>query len=230
MIQGKKILSVIPARGGSKGVPGKNIRLLAGKPLIAWTIEEAKKSKYIDRLVLSSEDQEIISIAKSFGCDVPFVRPTDLAADETPGVDPIIHALQKLPGYDIVVMLQPTSPLRKVEDIDECLEFFIKQKAFVCVSVSEVKKTPYWMFSMDNNYHIHKLMDNKDIISRRQNLPKAYMPNGALFVAEADYLQQNRSFYTSDTLGYLMPQDRSQDIDSEMDLFCTECFMGKNNE
>ncbi len=113
MIAGKTVLAIIPARGGSKGVPRKNIRLLAGKPLIVWTIDEAKKSKYIDRFILSSEDDEIIKIAREYGCEVPFKRPIELAQDDTPGIEPVIHAINTLEDkYDYVVLLQPTSPLR----------------------------------------------------------------------------------------------------------------------
>lgn len=121
-------LAIIPARGGSKGVPRKNIRNLAGKPLIAWTIEEAKKSKYINRVILSSDDNEIIEIAKNYNCEVPFVRPKNIAEDNTPGIDPVLHAIKQCPGYDYVVLLQPTSPLRTVEDIDGCIRYMLNKK------------------------------------------------------------------------------------------------------
>ena len=120
-------LAVIPARGGSKGVPRKNVRDLNGKPLIAWTIEEAKKSQYISNIILSSEDSEIIKEAKKYGCEVPFIRPMKLAQDDTPGIDPVLHAINQCPGYDYVVLLQPTSPLSKAEDIDvlQLMQFHI---------------------------------------------------------------------------------------------------------
>src|ERR1039458_650454 len=118
MINDKTVLGVVPARGGSKGVPRKNIRMAAGKPLIAWTIEKALKSQYIDRLVLSSEDLEIMEVALRYGCDVPFRRPVELASDDTPGIAPVLHVLEKLPGYSYVALLQPTSPSRAAEDID----------------------------------------------------------------------------------------------------------------
>ena len=121
MIEGKKVLAVIPARGGSNGVPRKNIIDVGGKPLIAWTIEEARKSKYIDRLILSSDDREIIEIAKRWGCEVPFEQPAEMARDGTPGIAPVLHAIEMLPDYDYVVLLQPTSPLRQVEDVDGCI-------------------------------------------------------------------------------------------------------------
>lgn len=229
MINNKKVLGLIPARGGSKGVPRKNIRMLAGKPLIAWTIEEAQKSKHIDRLVLSSEDEEIIEVAKSFGCEVPFVRPIELAADDTPGIAPVLHALRQLPSYDIVVMLQPTSPLRTVQDIDESLNFFVNNSAHVCVSISEVTKNPYWMFTMDEDNYLEKLLERNKIVSRRQDLPKIYTPNGALFIAKNSYLLEKKSFYTKDTTGYVMPKERAFDIDDEFDFIICE-NIGKYSE
>lgn len=225
MINNKKILAVIPARGGSKGVPRKNIKPLEGKPLIAWTIEEAKKSKYIDRLVLSSEDQEIIEVAKSYGCKVPFVRPAELAQDDTPGIDPVLHALEQLPGYDIVVLLQPTSPLRTVQDIDGGLDFFEKHQASSCVSVSEVSKSPYWMYKLDDNLVLQRLLEKDQMITRRQDLPKVYVPNGALYAIKVDYLVNYKSFYTHGTLGFVMPRERSYDIDDEMDFIVCETLL-----
>ena len=225
MINGNSVLAIIPARGGSKGVPRKNVREVGGKPLIAWTIEEAKKSRCIDRLILSSEDAEIIEIAKKWGCEVPFVRPPDLAKDETPGIDPVLHALHELPGYDIALVLQPTSPLRKVEDIDEGLEFFEKESASVCVSISEINKTPYSMFSLDTQNRLHRVIEQKEVFSRRQDLPKIYMPNGALFISKTKYLQQIKSFYTEDTLGFIMVQERAHDIDDEIDLLFAEFIL-----
>jgi len=129
MINNKTILTIIPARGGSKGVKRKNVRNLAGKPLIAWTIEAAKNSKYLDRVVLSSEDKEIIKIAKEYGCEVPFVRSKELAKDDTPGIDVVLHALNMIrERYNYVVLLQPTSPLRTECHIDECIELCVKKK------------------------------------------------------------------------------------------------------
>jgi len=227
MIEGKRVLAVIPARGGSKGVPRKNIRILAGKPLLAWTIEETKRSKYIDRLVLSSEDVEIIEAAKSFGCEVPFIRPPKLAEDNTPGIDPILHALKNLPGYDIVLVLQPTSPLRKSLDIDEGLEFFERYNASICVSISGVSQNPYWMFLLDDHHHIRPVTRDETINTRRQDLPKVYMPNGALFIASTEYLQEKKSFYTKDTTGFIMPKERSYDIDDELDFIICEYLLNK---
>jgi CMP-N,N'-diacetyllegionaminic acid synthase len=221
MINNKLVLAIIPARGGSKGVSRKNIREIAGKPLIAWTIEEAKKSKYIDRLILSSEDKEIINIAKSFGCEVPFIRPDHLALDSTPGMDPVLHAIRKLPKFDFVVVLQPTSPLRIAEDIDGCIEQLLKSASPSCVSVTEPEKSPYWMFSLNDESKIEPVINQNDIIVRRQDLPSVYALNGAVYAAETNWLLEKKSFLTKETTAFIMPKNRSFDIDTEEDfLFC----------
>lgn len=229
MINGKTVLAVIPARGGSKGLPRKNLRMLAGKPLIAWTIEEAKKSKYIDRLILSSEDDEIIAAAKQFGCEVPFVRPLELAADETPGVEPILHAMYAIPEkYDYVAMLQPTSPLRLAEDIDGCIEMCIHRQAPSCISYSEPEKSPFWMVEVHSDGSTTLITDPKYATARRQDLPRAYAPNGAVYVVDAAWARENRTLYKSmETIAYIMPPDRSRDVDTELDLEICEMLIRK---
>jgi N-acylneuraminate cytidylyltransferase len=225
---GKTILGLIPARGGSKGLPRKNIIPLLGKPLIAWTIEEAKKSKYIDRLILSSEDDEIIRIAKEYGCEVPFKRPVELAQDNTPGIEPVLDAIKKLPNYDYVILLQPTSPLRTVEDIDGCVEKCIYNKVNACVSVTEPDKSPYWMYSLDDKDKMVPLLDTEEEFTYRQEIPKAYVLNGAIYVAKANYLLKKKSFVSEDTIAFIMPPERSIDIDSEVDFKLAEILI-KNN-
>lgn len=223
-----KILAVIPARGGSKGVPRKNIKELAGKPLIAWTIEEAKKSKYIDRLILSSEDDEIINVAKHFGCEVPFKRPIELAEDDTPGINPVIHAIMQCPGYDYVVLLQPTSPLRTVEDIDGCIEKIVSNEAPFCVSVTEPEKSPYWMYTLEKD-KMKPLLPQDKLIARRQELPKSFALNGAVYVAEINKLLKEKSFLTKETVAYIMSQERSFDIDTIIDFKICESLIGNNS-
>ncbi len=223
MIDEKSVLTIIPARGGSKGIPRKNIKLLSGKPLIAWTIEEAGKSKYIDRLILSSDDEEIISAAKKYGCEVPFVRPEELAKDDTPGIEPVLHAIRTLPEkYDYTVLLQPTSPLRSVRDIDSCIELCIRKKLPFCVSVTEVDKSPYWMFRMDSSGHLTHLLKNKGDISRRQILPEIFALNGAVYIAETDRLREKKTFIQPETVGFPMPKSRSLDIDTVSDFMLAE--------
>ncbi|MFP3917200.1 acylneuraminate cytidylyltransferase family protein [Lysinibacillus telephonicus] len=221
-----RILAIIPARGGSKGVPRKNIRDLAGKPLIAWTIEEAKKSKYITKLILSSEDEEIIKVAKEYGCEVPYVRPLELAKDDTPGIDPIIHALQQHHDFDYVVLLQPTSPLRTVEDIDRCISFIIENNADFCVSVTESEESPYWMYTFENG-KMKPLLKQDQVITRRQELPKTYVLNGAVYVGKVDSIMETKSFLTDQTIPYVMPMERSYDIDTLLDFTICEFIMQK---
>lgn len=225
MIKGKKILAVIPARGGSKGVPKKNIKLMAGEPLIAWTIKVTQKSKYIDRVILSSEDDEIIRIAQEFRCDVPFKRPQSLAQDDTHGIEPILHAIEHCPGYDYVMMLQPTSPLRLIEDIDGCIEKFVKEQAKSCVSVCEPTKSPYWMFTLENDERLHAILPEHSLIPRRQDLPSIYALNGAVYIAEINWLLENKNFISKETIGYVMPVSRSYDIDTLEDFAICELFL-----
>ena len=224
MINNKTVLAIIPARGGSKGIPHKNIVPLAGKPLIAWTIDAAKKSIYIDRLILSSEDEDIIKVAKEYGCEAPFIRPKELAQDDTPGVDPVIHAINILPQkYDYIVLLQPTSPLRIAEDIDGCIDKCVNEGHPFCVSICEPDKSPYWMFTLGDNGELHKLLETKAV--RRQDLPATYALNGAVYVAQTDKLLKENSFITKETAGYLMPELRSADVDTEMDLMWCEMLI-----
>lgn len=225
MIHGKTILAVIPARGGSKGIPRKNIRDVAGKPLLAWTIEEAKKSKFLDRLVLSSNDLEIIETARQWNCEVPFIRPEELSLDTTPGIDPILHVIANLPEkYDYVVLLQVTSPLRTIEDIDGCIEYCLQMQACSCVSVTEAEKSPYWMYTLDSTAKLHPLLKVKQI-NRRQDLPQVFALNGAVYVASCNWLKVRKNFFTDETVGYVMPRERSMDIDTEIDLAITDYLL-----
>ena len=224
--KGKKILAIIPARGGSKGVPRKNIKMLAGKPLIAWSIEEAKKSKYIDMCVVSTEDEEIKAVAETWGGNVPFIRPMELAQDDTPGIDPVLHAIKMTPGYDFVVLLQVTSPLRTVEDIDGAIAYCLDNGCESCVGVTEAEHSPYWMYQMDEQKHLQPILKiEKEKSYQRQKLPKVYQLNGAVYIANVDFVQRQRGFIGEDTLGYVMPQERSYDIDSMLDFEIVETIM-----
>lgn len=227
MISGKKVLGIIPARGGSKGISKKNINIVGGKPLISWTIEAAKQSSYIDRLILSSDDQEIIHIAQQWGCEVPFVRPTELALDTTPGIEPVLHALNECPGYDYVVLLQPTSPLRTTGDIDECIEMCALKGHPICVSVCESDHTPYWMYHLKRDNKISPFIFTEQIVQTRQEAPPLYVLNGAVYVAECDVLHQTRSFITPFTSGYVMPEERSLDIDKPYQMMIADSILSK---
>ncbi|NEW08841.1 acylneuraminate cytidylyltransferase family protein [Paenibacillus sp. SYP-B3998] len=228
MINNKKVLAIIPARGGSKGVPRKNIRQLAGKPLIAWTIEAGKKSKYIDRLIVTSEDLEIIGVAEEYGANVPFVRPKHLAEDETQGLDPVFHALNELPDYDYVVILQPTSPLRVTEDIDSCIEHLVNSGVPACVSVTEPDKSPYWMYMLQENGLMKPFSSQREVAVRRQDLPLVYALNGAVYVAVIEWLMKTKRIVTEETSAFIMPKSRSYDIDTEEDFLLCEWMMTKD--
>lgn len=214
---GSKVLGVIPARGGSKGVPRKNTRLIDGKPLIAWTIEAALGAKAIDRVILSSEDSEIIRIAKQFSCEVPFVRDAGLASDHVTNIDVVLDAADRCPGYDWVVLLQPTSPLRTAEDIDRAMAACIEHGAPSCVSVKSSKENPSWMFNLTENLRLNPVLPGP-WPERRQELLSVYSLNGAIYIARIDWLRQIKTFISDETIGYLMTDERSIDIDSELDL------------
>ncbi len=213
------VLAIIPARGGSKGVPQKNIRTVGRKPLIAWTIEAAKAARYVDRVVLSSDDRKIIDVARSYGCDVPFVRPAELATDEADSMSVVRHALASLnEDYDYLVLLQPTSPLRRAQDIDAAIERCVNADGKACVSVSEPDKSPYWMFRIDKAGALHPLLAAEQIPDRRQDAPPVVALNGAVYVARTDHLAGGGTFLAPGTVGYTMPKERSFDIDTELDL------------
>ncbi len=219
MINNKKVLAIIPARGGSKGIPGKNIKIVNGKPLLVWTIEHAKASKYIDRVILSSDDEEIINVAIKYECEVPFKRPKELATDATDSISVLIHAMEALDEfYDYVVLLQVTSPLRVSKDIDACLERCEEKKAPACVSLVQSDKSPYWMFTIGDSDTIKPIIGNNTFPKRRQDLTPVYSLNGAVYVAKSKWIKKQDHFLTSETLGYVMPRERSIDIDIPLDL------------
>lgn len=226
MINGQKVLGLITARGGSKGVPGKNIRVAGGKPLIAWTIEAGKASKYLDRLILSSDDDVIIEVAKTYGCEVPFKREARLAADDTPSIEVVLDALDRCPGYDWIVLLQPTSPLRTADDIDGALEKCIELGAPACVSVCETEQSPYWMYTQKDS-RLQPVID-VPLIERRQDLPRVYVLNGGVYAAQPDWLRITRNFMSAETVAHTMPANRSHDLDSEQDFEALEMFLKKS--
>jgi CMP-N,N'-diacetyllegionaminic acid synthase len=227
MINNKKILAIIPARGGSKGIPKKNIKLLKDKPLIAWTIEEAKKSRFLDKIIVSTDDEEIMKVSKKWGAEVPFLRPSELAQDDTPGIAPVLHALEYFSDYEYVVVLQPTSPLRLAEDIDNAIYLCEKNKSNFCVSVTESKIIPDWMFRI-NNQGVLEPLNSREIPYQRQKVKQTYVLNGAVYVGRKEALIKNQSFLTPETIPYIMPNNRSIDIDDIIDFEYCEYILGRN--
>ncbi|MDB9863461.1 acylneuraminate cytidylyltransferase family protein [Litorivicinus sp.] len=223
------LLAIIPARGGSKEIPRKNIKTLAGKPLIAWTIEAALQAQDVDRVIVSTEDKEIAAIAKQFGAEVPFMRPLSLARDDTPGIAPVLHAIEQIPDFDWVLLLQPTSPLRCVDDINGIIDFCRRKGASSAVSITEVSQHPFWMYQRDNQKRLQPIVPNRPEITRRQDLPNAYIINGALYLARTDWLVENRDFIGPETLGYVMSPERSVDLDTPQDWRWIEFLIEEAN-
>jgi CMP-N-acetylneuraminic acid synthetase len=172
------LLALIPARGGSKGIPRKNIRPFFGKPLLQWSIDVALAAPSVDRVVVSTDDPEIAEVACAGGAEVPFLRPSELASDNAPGIAPVLHALEQLPDVTDVLMLQPTSPLRVVEDVEAIVALRREAGRQAAVSVSESSKHPAWMFSLSPQYELQTLMNVPDATCRQQ-LPLVYALNGA---------------------------------------------------
>jgi CMP-N-acetylneuraminic acid synthetase len=203
-----KILGLIPARGGSKGIPGKNIKNLDGKPLLQYTFESAKNSKLLSKVILSSDDPEIIAVAEEIGLEVPFRRPTALAADDTPTLDVVKHALnyfaQKGQNFDAVCLLQPTTPFRRSGLIDEAIGKFISGNFDSLLSVKEVPAefNPHWVFEENESGSLRLATGEKEIISRRQELPVAYHRDGAIYITKTEVLQKQNSLY-GNSIGFI---------------------------
>jgi CMP-N,N'-diacetyllegionaminic acid synthase len=196
-----RILGIIPARGGSKGVPGKNIKLLNGKPLLKYTSEIALESQFLTAVILSSDDNQIITVAKSLGIQVPFIRPEELAQDTTPTIDVIIHALQWYENqtvfFDAVCLLQVTSPFRTVEFLNKAIEKFIASGCDSLVSVQKVphEYNPHWTFEVNTEGNLKIATGEEKIISRRQELPDAYHRDGSIYIMKTKVLLQQHSLY-----------------------------------
>ncbi len=228
----KNILALIPARGGSKGVPGKNIRPLLGKPLVAWVIEAALKSDYVQRVIVSTDDDKIGSVARKYGADVPFRRPEALAGDDSPTIDTVLHALHWLQENerarpDYVLLLQATSPLLLTEDIDGCIDIMAEREDEIdsVVSIRKVEEHPFWMSTRDEKGLLKPFDVSDNEFTRRQDLPPLYMLNGALYLCKSHIIEEKRTFTPDRTFGYVMPAERSVDIDSEMDFSFAEFLM-----
>ena len=225
MIGTDRVLGLIPARGGSKGLPRKNVLDLAGKPLIAWSIEAARKSRYVDRLILSSEDEEIAAVARAHGCEVPFRRPQSLATDESSIHAAILHALDNAgEPFDYFVLLQPTSPLRTPADIDGAIELCVSTKAPACIGMTTTSKPSDWMYRVGDNRRMTPLL-GEHVIDRRQELPATWVINGAVYVARTDWYRNSQTFLGPATVAWQMPPERSIDIDTRLDFMMAEAVL-----
>lgn len=214
----KPPLTIIPARGGSKGLPGKNLLPLAGKPLIAWTIEAARTARQAGRVIVSTDSPEIASVARDFGAEVPFLRPAHLATDEASTMDVVFHAMQACGDHDSVLLLQPTSPLRQPQDIDGAIDFCQGLGAPACLSVYKAVESPYLMLTKDIGHFARPVVPRNRNSVRRQDQPQVYVINGAIYFASARWLREHRSFLGDQTVLYEMPRSRSIDIDTAEDF------------
>ncbi len=228
MIDGKKVIAIIPARGGSKRLPQKNILSLGGKPLIAWTIEAAKSSHYIDEIFVCTDDQKIADVASQFGIQVPELRPKDLSTDTATTQSVLFYNLEKHGrGADVVVLLQPTSPFRIANHIDEAIEYLVEKSAFSIVSVTPCEHPPQWANTLSINGSMKNFLQFEDS-KRSQDLGEFFRLNGAIYIYDIHKLliEQNMS-YRDDTFAYKMSNETSIDIDNKIDLDMAEFFVQK---
>lgn len=227
MISTKKILAIIPARKGSKRLPGKNIKELHGKPLISWTIDAAKQSKYIDKIIISTDDSNIIEIANKYCLNNVDLRPDFLSTDTSSTEDVLLYEVKKQKEmFDILVLLQPTSPLRTHINIDEAIEYYIKSSATNVVSVTESEHNPLWtcILNEDNNMaHFGKQLFNMP----KEKL-KYYRLNGAIYILDIQSLIKNKKIgYDEKTFAYVMDAFSSVDIDNQLDFDFANFLLNK---
>lgn len=219
MYKDKKILALIPARGGSKGIPNKNITDLAGKPLIAYSINACKGSRFVDDIVVSTDSEKIATIARTFGAEVPFMRPEKLAMDTSKTLDAVLHAVSELKKqgreYDSIVLIQPTQPLRTSEDIDGAIETYYINNEQDVVAVCEVSEHPLLMRTLKEGVLVPML--DKSSTCRRQDMDKYYKVNGCVYVNSVKNLNENTSF-NDNPIPYVMDRSHSVDIDEPADL------------
>jgi CMP-N,N'-diacetyllegionaminic acid synthase len=224
-------LGVIPARGGSKSIPRKNAKVIAGKPLLAWTVESALRSKTLNQVIVSTDDEEIAGIGRKWGARVPFIRPFELAQDDTPTLPVIQHAvswLESTEGYipEIVLLLQPTSPLRRTEHIDQAVELLLQTGADSVVSVCLSEQSPYWMKRLEGD-RVFPFLNKAPEYTRRQDLPRVYRLNGALYATRYDVLMRQRRILGEDTRAIVMDAESSIDIDSQLDFKIAEMLLAE---
>ena len=223
----KTFLAIIPARGGSKRLPRKNILDLCGKPLISWSIEAALKSKYISKVVVSSDDEEILNISSNFGADI-IKRPYELANDTATTFDTVKHTIDNFENYDYIVLLQPTSPLRNVKHIDEAIELLEEKQADAIVSVCEMDHSPLWSNTLPKDGNMNNFLRDEVLNKRSQDLEKYYRVNGAIYICKTDKLLENKSFFLKDNIfAYIMDRKSSIDIDEEIDFEIAKVLINK---
>lgn len=233
MINGKKILAVIPARSGSKRLPGKNTKILAGKPLIQWTIEAALDCELIDKVVVSTDDLHIANLSQEQGATVPFIRPDHLAQDSSSSIDVLIHTLdyysEKGVLFDFVMLLQPTSPLRDAEHIHAAIKLLTEKGADAVISVCETEHSPLWTNTLDETGSMATFLREEVKNKRSQDLPDYFRLNGAIYLVNTDRLQTEKTMFIANNIyAYKMDRKSSVDIDENIDFLLAKLIL--NNE
>ena len=234
MNSNERILAVIPARGGSKRLHRKNILNLAGKPLIAWTIDAALKSAFIDKVVVSSDDTEILNYSKSYQNLLTIKRPSHLATDKSSSYEVVMHTIEYMKSmneeFELVIMLQPSSPLRDTSDIDKSILQFQEQKLDGLLGVCETDHNLMWTNKLDDNGDMSNFIDKKIINKRSQDLEKFYRLNGAIYLHRISRLIEEQNFHFSSNISaFIMPRERSVDIDCKLDLDYANFLINKFN-
>ncbi len=229
------VYAFIFARGGSKGVPRKNIRMLAGKPMIAYAIEVAQKSNLIDRIIVSTDDNEIVNIANEFGAETPFMRPKSLAQDESSEWMAWQHAIREMQeisefkSSDIFVSLPPTSPLRNVEDINSCIDYYnMETEVDIVITVRDASRHPAFnMVTLDESQNASLLMPLKSEIHRRQDAPKAYDITTVACVTSPDFILKSKNIFDGKVKAIVIPEERAIDIDTVFEFEFANCLLKK---
>jgi CMP-N,N'-diacetyllegionaminic acid synthase len=230
MYKNKTFLAIIPARGGSKRLPRKNVLDLCGKPLIAWSIEAGLESQYIDKIVVSSDDDDILEISEKFGSNT-IKRPDELANDTATTFDAIKHTIDNVEKFDYIVLLQPTSPLRGSKHIDEAIELLESKNADAVISVCEMDHSPLWSNTLPEDNSMNSFLREEILNKRSQDLEKYYRLNGAIYISKSDKLLEEKSFFLKDNIfAYKMDRESSIDIDEEIDFRVAEVLAGNVNE
>ncbi len=231
MYKNKTFLGIVPARGGSKGLPGKNIKELCGKPLIAWSIESGLKSKYLDEVMITTDSKDIADIAKQYGASVPFLRPEFLASDTATSFDAIKHTIEFYKNefdkeFDYIVLLEPTSPLRETSDIDIAIEQLFNSNADSIVGICRTEDQNPAFLVFKNEKDFISGYENHDMkVLRRQDIKDVYFFEGTIYISKTDVLLNKKTFYHENTIGYVVPKYKSLEIDDIDDFIMVEAIM-----
>lgn len=231
MLNGKRTLALVPARGGSKGLPGKNIKPLRGKPLICWTIDSVRKSQYIDELFISTDSEKIAEVCKHYSVEVPFLRPSELAQDDTSSVDVMLYTLDLLESkgkaFDYLLLLEPTSPLRDDEDLDNIIRLAVEHpESGGVISVGQVHtEHPMLIKKIGSNGFLCSYLENNKQLFQRQQEDEALFPYGVGYLVKVDRFRQSKTVYMDNMVPYLIQRWQNFEIDDMYDFVCIESIL-----